>query len=98
MVWELEPLDHTGLRATCTATDTLRYLDAGHAIDGSLTLGYTPVRNFELRAELRYDRLSNGLVNSGLFYVRANPDTEDQIDANDNTEFALQGVYTFRLP
>ena len=74
------------------------YLNAGHAIEGTVTLGYTPVKNFEVRAELRYDKLSDGLVNSGAFYVRANAGAEDEIDANNNTEFALQGVYKFSLP
>ena len=76
----------------------LSYLGAGHALEGTLTLGYSPVKNFEVRAELRYDKLSDGLVNSGAFYVRANPGATDQIDANNNSEFALQGVYKFSLP
>jgi hypothetical protein len=76
----------------------LSYLNAGHAIEGTVTLGYTPVKNFEVRAELRYDKLSDGLVNSGLFYVRANPSDPGEVDANNNTEFALQGVYKFSLP
>jgi hypothetical protein len=76
----------------------LSYLGAGHALEGTVTLGYSPVKNFEVRAELRYDKLSDGLVNSGAFYVRANPGATDQIDANNNSEFALQGVYKFSLP
>jgi Putative beta-barrel porin-2, OmpL-like. bbp2 len=76
----------------------LSYLGAGHAIEGTVTLGYTPVKNFEVRAELRYDKLSDGLVNSGAFYVRADPGATDETDANNNTEFALQGVYKFSLP
>jgi hypothetical protein len=76
----------------------LSYLGAGHAIEGTVTLGYTPVKNFEVRAEIRYDKLSDGLVDAGAFYVRANPGDEDEIDANNNTEFALQGVYKFSLP
>jgi hypothetical protein len=76
----------------------LNYVDAGHALEATATIGYSPVKNFEVRAELRYDKLSDGLVNAGAFYVRANPDTEDEIDANNNTEFALQGVYKFSLP
>ena len=76
----------------------LSYLNAGHAIEGTLTLGYTPVKNFEVRAEVRYDKLSDGLVNAGGFYVRANPGADDEIDANNNSEFALQGVYKFSLP
>ena len=76
----------------------LSYLNAGHAIEGTVTLGYTPVKNFEVRAELRYDKLSDGLVNAGAFYVRANPGDVDEVDANNNSEFALQGVYKFSLP
>jgi hypothetical protein len=77
----------------------LSYLGAGHAIEGTITLGYTPVKNFEVRAELRYDKLSDGLVDSGLFYVRSlATDTTDGTVANNNTEFALQGVYKFSLP
>jgi hypothetical protein len=76
----------------------LDYVGAGHAIEGTATVGYTPVKNFEIRAELRYDKLSDGLVNAGAFYTRANPGSEDEIDANNNTEFALQGVYKFSLP
>ncbi|HTV77416.1 MAG TPA: outer membrane beta-barrel protein [Steroidobacteraceae bacterium] len=76
----------------------LSYLGAGHAIEGTVTLGYTPVKNLEFRAELRYDKLSDGLTDSGLFYVRANPGATDEIDANNNTEFALQAVYKFSAP
>jgi Putative beta-barrel porin-2, OmpL-like. bbp2 len=76
----------------------LNYVGAGHALEGTATIGYTPVKNFEVRAELRYDKLSDGLVNAGAFYTRADPDSEDPIDANNNTEFALQGVYKFSLP
>jgi hypothetical protein len=78
----------------------VNYVGAGHAVEGTLTFGYTPVKNFEVRAELRYDKLSDGLVNSGAVYVRALPigESEDVTDANNNTEFALQGVYKFSLP
>jgi hypothetical protein len=80
-------------------TEYLNYLDAGHAVEGTLTLGYSPVKNFEVRAELRYDRLSDGLVNSGFSYTRAfTDDGEGEILANNNVEFALQGVYKFSLP
>jgi hypothetical protein len=77
----------------------LDYVGAGHALEGTLTFGYTPVKNFELRAELRYDKLSDGLVDSGAFYTRAlATGTEPTVDANNNSEFALQGVYKFSLP
>lgn len=76
------------------------YVGAGHALEGTLTFGYTPVKNLEVRAEVRYDKLSDGFVNAlpADAYVRANPGAEDQIDANNNSEFALQAVYKFSLP
>jgi hypothetical protein len=78
----------------------VNYVGAGHALEGTLTFGYTPVKNFEVRAELRYDKLSDGLFDSGAFYVRALPtgESEEDVEANNNTEFALQGVYKFSLP
>jgi hypothetical protein len=80
-------------------TEYLNYVNAGHAVEATFTLGYSPVKNFEVRAELRYDRLSDGLVNSGFSYTRAFTDSgEGEILANNNTEFALQGVYKFSLP
>ncbi len=85
--------------ASRSVGEYLSYLNAGHAIEGTVTLGYSPVKNCELRAELRYDKLSDGLVNSGLAYTRAlATETTDAVDANNNTEFALQGVYKFSLP
>jgi hypothetical protein len=76
------------------------YVGAGHALEGTLTFGYTPVKNLEVRAEVRYDKLSDGFVTAipEAAYVRANPGDEDQIDANNNSEFALQAVYKFSLP
>lgn len=79
----------------------LDYIAVGHAFEGTLTFGYTPVKNFEVRAELRYDRLSNDKMLTDLFYVRSlgNDSSESpEILANNNTEFALQGVYKFSLP
>jgi len=75
------------------------YVGAGHALEGTVTLGYSPVKNFEVRAELRYDKLSDGLVSAGASYTRAlGTDGGPSILANNNTEFALQGVYKFSLP
>jgi Putative beta-barrel porin-2, OmpL-like. bbp2 len=76
----------------------VNYVGAGHALEGTVTFGYTPVKNFEVRAELRYDKLSDGLGHAGAFYVREFPGATDQVDANNNSEFALQGVYKFSLP
>ena len=81
-------------------TEYLNYVGFGHAIEGTATIGYSPVKNFEIRAELRYDKLSDGLFDSGAAYVRAiNTDTEEgDTLANNNTEFGIQGVYKFSLP
>jgi hypothetical protein len=84
----------------------LDYDGAGHAFEGTGTIGYTPVKNFELRVELRYDKLSDGLYNSGLAgldaplpYIRQEAQDGTPISyANNNLEFALQGVYKFSLP
>ncbi|HEV2704169.1 MAG TPA: outer membrane beta-barrel protein [Steroidobacteraceae bacterium] len=75
------------------------YVGVGHAAEGTVTFGYTPVKNFEVRAELRYDKVSEGSVADGLVYLRAiGNDTTPNTYANNNTEFALQGVYKFSLP
>ncbi len=77
----------------------LNYVGYGHALEGTVTIGYSPVKNFEIRGELRYDKLSDGLYNSGFAYTRAyNNSEEEDTFANNNTEFAIQGVYKFSLP
>jgi putative OmpL-like beta-barrel porin-2 len=77
----------------------LDYVNAGHAGEATLTFGYTPVKNFEVRAELRYDRVSDDAGVSGLDYLRAiGTDENPNTYANNNVEFALQGVYKFSLP
>jgi len=80
-------------------TEYVNYVGFGHAVEGTLTFGYSPVKNFEVRGELRYDKLSDGLFNAGASYVRVIPhDEEEETLANNNTEFAIQGVYKFSLP
>jgi len=55
--------------------------------EGTLTFGYSPVKAFELRAELRYD-----WSNQPTFESRVN----NQASFNDHqTGFALQGLYKF---
>jgi hypothetical protein len=78
----------------------LNYVGFGHALEGTVTVGYSPVKNFEIRGELRYDKLSDGMFDSGFAYTRAFANNEDENDtfANNNTEFAIQGVYKFSLP
>ncbi len=82
-------------------TEYLDYRDFGHATEGTLTVGYSPVKNFEIRGEVRYDALSDGLTNSGYSYTRALGNADAEVPdtlADNNTEFAIQGVYKFALP
>ena len=81
-------------------TEYVNYLGFGHAIEGTATVGFSPVKNFEIRGELRYDKLSDGLFNSGAAYTRAfaTDGTETNTLANNNSEFGIQGVYKFSLP
>jgi len=79
--------------------ESLDYVNAGHAAEATFTFGYTPVKNFEVRAELRYDRVTEDAGVSGLVYLRdIGTDESPNTYANNNTEFALQGVYKFSLP
>jgi hypothetical protein len=59
--------------------------------EGTLTVGYDPVKSFELRAEFRYDRSASDPAK--LFLVRSNTQLADSL-----SEFALQGVYKFASP
>ncbi len=77
----------------------LDYVNVGHAAEATFTFGYTPVKNFEVRAELRYDRVTDDAGVSGLAYLRdIGTDETPNTYANNNLEFALQGVYKFSLP
>jgi hypothetical protein len=59
--------------------------------EGTITLGYDPVKNFELRIEGRYDRSTQE-----PFLRAISTDAEiTSTYANSQTEFALQGVYKF---
>jgi hypothetical protein len=85
-------------RVSLRAED-VTYVTYGHEIEGTLTVGFSPVKNFEIRGELRYDHLSAGLYDSGFAYTRAyTNDEEENTFANNNSEFAIQGVYKFSLP
>jgi hypothetical protein len=80
-------------------TEYINFVNYGHEIEGTVTVGYSPVKNFEIRGELRYDKLSDGLFDSGYAYTRAyNSYEEEDTLANNNSEFAIQGVYKFSLP
>jgi putative OmpL-like beta-barrel porin-2 len=57
--------------------------------EGTLTVGYAPVKSFELRLEGRYDKGENN-----IFY-RSNPTAANAELADSLSEVALQGVYKF---
>jgi len=58
--------------------------------EGTITFGYDPVKNFELRIEARYDKSTEPT------FVRSISDNEDVNPfADSQTGFALQGVYKF---
>jgi Putative beta-barrel porin-2, OmpL-like. bbp2 len=58
--------------------------------EGTLTFGYDPIKAFELRIEARYDKSDKSPFLRSLSYSKS-PDTY----ADNQTEFALQGVYKF---
>ncbi len=57
--------------------------------EGTITVGYAPVKSFELRFEGRYDK-----SNQSTFVRSINPASTDPF-ANSQTGIALQGVYKF---
>jgi hypothetical protein len=59
--------------------------------EGTLTFGYDPIKNFELRIEGRYDKSNESP------FLRALPQTTDAAAtfSDNQSEFALQGVYKF---
>lgn len=61
----------------------------------TLTAGYAPVKNFELRFEFRYDKSDQSTF---LKSVHSGP-TGDANEFSDNqNEFAIQGLYKFGFP
>jgi hypothetical protein len=60
--------------------------------EGTITFGYSPVKAFELRAELRYDKSSSGTPTFFRSRTAAAPDSDNL------SEFALQAVYKFSAP
>jgi predicted porin len=58
--------------------------------EGTLTFGYAPAKNFELRIEARYDK-----SDKATFVRSINPDETTSPFADSQTGFALQGVYKF---
>jgi Putative beta-barrel porin-2, OmpL-like. bbp2 len=63
--------------------------------EGTITVGYAPTKNFELRAEVRYDRSAAG---TPLFYKTRAAAVDGVPDSDNLSEFALQGVYKFSAP
>ncbi|MFL6600615.1 MAG: outer membrane beta-barrel protein [Steroidobacteraceae bacterium] len=63
--------------------------------EGTVTLGYAPVKNFELRAEFRYDKSG---ANTPTFYKTREAATALTPDSSNLSEFALQAVYKFSAP
>ncbi len=59
--------------------------------EGTLTFGYSPVKNFELRLEARYDD-----SNEPTYVKSVNFDEEGSVEYSSNqTEIAIQGVFKF---
>lgn len=57
--------------------------------EGTVTVGYAPVKNFELRLEGRCDKGQNPI------FLRTNPNVPNPELADSLTGIALQGVYKF---
>src|SRR3954470_8801349 len=62
--------------------------------EGTITLGYAPAKNFELRAEFRYDKSGAGTPT----FFRTRPTGSSSPDSDNLSEFALQAVYKFSAP
>ncbi|HEY8053447.1 MAG TPA: outer membrane beta-barrel protein [Steroidobacteraceae bacterium] len=58
--------------------------------EGTLTFGFSPVKNFELRLEGRYDKSDQPTFLKSLGGVTTLPEFDDH-----QSEFALQGIYKF---
>jgi Putative beta-barrel porin-2, OmpL-like. bbp2 len=74
----------------------VNWVGTGHIWESTATVGYSPVKNFEIRGELRYDATEKG----DKIFLRSfsNSSSGSETFANNNLEFALQGVYKFSMP
>jgi Putative beta-barrel porin-2, OmpL-like. bbp2 len=63
--------------------------------EGTLTVGYSPVKSFELRAEFRYDKSGAG---TPFFFRTEKAIAAGTPDSDNLSEFALQAVYKFSAP
>ncbi len=75
--------DKDGFVTGAASAQTLR--------EGTITLGYDPVKSFELRLEARFDSSSQSTFVRSL----ATSDVTQPMLADNQTEFALQGVFKF---
>jgi hypothetical protein len=77
--------------------DTDGFVTGAHQTlkEGTITFGYSPVKSFELRAEVRYDKSGAGTKT----FFRTQQAVAAGIPDSDNlSEFALQAVYKFSAP
>lgn len=63
--------------------------------DATLTVGYSPVKSFELRAEFRYDKSGSSTPS---FYKTRTAFNAGVPDSDSLSGFALQAVYKFSAP
>jgi hypothetical protein len=72
------------------------FLAGGQTIkEGTLTFGYAPVKNFELRAEFRYDKSAE---DKPIFFRTRNALDTATPDSDNLSQIALQAVYKFSAP
>jgi len=63
--------------------------------EGTVTFGYSPFKNFELRGEFRYDKSGS---DTPIFYKTREAVGAGVPDSSNLSEFALQAVYKFSSP
>jgi hypothetical protein len=63
--------------------------------EGTITLGYAPVKSFELRAEFRYDKSGS---DTPTFFRTRSAVAAGIPDSDNLSEFAIQAVYKFQSP
>ena len=63
--------------------------------EGTVTVGYAPFKNFELRAEVRYDKSGS---DTPIFFKTRNAIAAQLPDSDSLSQFSLQGVYKFSAP
>jgi hypothetical protein len=77
--------------------DTDGFVTGAHQTlkEGTITFGYSPVKSFELRAEVRYDKSGAG---TPTFFRTEQAIAAGTPDSDYLSEFALQAVYKFSAP